>query len=92
MNYGKQSGILLDRCPAHGLWFDGDELDAVLRWVRLGGERLAAERDAREVREKASLARFRVEPKAPEDAVHELQHGDDDFLGNLARWLGQRVR
>ena len=91
-NYGTQSGILLDRCPAHGLWFDGDELDAVLRWVRLGGERLAAERDAREVREKASLARFRVEPKAPEDAVHELQHGDDDFLGSLARWLGQRVR
>ncbi len=92
MNYGKQSGILLDRCPAHGLWFDGDELDAVLRWVRLGGERLAAERDAREVREKASLARFRVEPKAPEDAVHDLQHGDDDLLGSLARWLGQRVR
>jgi Zn-finger nucleic acid-binding protein len=94
VNYGKQSGILLDRCATDGLWFDGDELDAVLRWMRLGGERLTAERDARETREKAALARFRVEPKAPEDTVHDLQHADDtpDFLGSLARWLGQRVR
>ncbi|HEX5045107.1 MAG TPA: zf-TFIIB domain-containing protein [Candidatus Polarisedimenticolaceae bacterium] len=94
VNYGKQSGILLDRCPRDGLWFDGDELDAVLRWMRLGGERLSAEREAREVREKAALARFRVEPKAPEDTMRDFQHGDDssDFLGSLARWLGQRMR
>jgi Zn-finger nucleic acid-binding protein len=94
VNYGRQSGILLDRCPGDGIWFDGDELDAVLRWMRLGGERLAAERDAREAREKASLARFRVEPKAPEDTPHDvsLLEPEPDFLGTLARWLSQRVR
>ena len=93
VNYGRQSGIVLDRC-VHGLWFDGDELDAVLRWMHLGGERLTAERDIREAREKAALARFRVEPKAPEDVPGQGPHGDDptDFLGNLARWLGQRMR
>jgi len=94
VNYGKQSGILLDRCPKDGLWFDGDELDAVLRWVHLGGERLAGERDAREAREKAALARFRVEPMAPEDALRDAPQIDDgpDFLSGLARWLGQHVR
>jgi Zn-finger nucleic acid-binding protein len=94
VNYGKQSGILLDRCATDGLWFDGDELDAVVRWMRLGGERLTAAREARETREKASLARFRVEPKAPEDALHDRRESEaePDFLGTLARWLVQRVR
>jgi Zn-finger nucleic acid-binding protein len=86
LNYGKQSGILIDRCPADGLWFDGDELDAVLRWMRLGGERQAAEREVRDLKDKAALARFRVEPKAPENAMRDLQRSDrePDFLGSLA--------
>lgn len=94
INYARQSGILLDRCATDGIWFDGDELDAVIRWMRLGGERLTADREAREAREKASLARFRVEPKAPEDALRDGRRAEaePDFLGSLARWLSQRAR
>ena len=93
VNYARQSGILLDRCPKDGLWFDGDELDAVLRWMRLCGERLTAERELREIKEKAALARFKVEPKAPED-LRDLEPSEmePDLLGSLARWLSQRVR
>jgi len=67
-NFGRSSGIVIDRCRDHGSWFDESELDAVLRWVREGGEALAEERRREEERQAASAARFRVEPKAPEDA------------------------
>jgi Zn-finger nucleic acid-binding protein len=36
-NYGRRSGILLDVCLRHGVWFDHQELPQVLEWVRRGG-------------------------------------------------------
>lgn len=36
-NYGNRSGIILDVCPQHGVWFDQDELARILSWVRKGG-------------------------------------------------------
>jgi Zn-finger nucleic acid-binding protein len=37
-NYGRKSGVIVDVCARHGIWFDLDELDRLLRWIREGGE------------------------------------------------------
>lgn len=37
-NYGRKSAVIIDSCKAHGVWFDADELEDLLRWVRRGGE------------------------------------------------------
>jgi hypothetical protein len=34
---GEQSGVVIDWCRDHGLWFDRDELPRTLAWVRRGG-------------------------------------------------------
>lgn len=92
-NYGRRSGVLLDRCREHGFWFDAAELDAVLGWVRKGGEELAEERQREEERRAASAARFRVEPRVPEDAWRN-DPGDRpapfDLLPWLVRFFGER--
>ena len=36
-NYGPGSGIILDQCHQHGFWFDREELDLILRWIKTGG-------------------------------------------------------
>lgn len=36
-NYGRRSGVVIDLCKDHGVWFDHDELRRVLDWVRQGG-------------------------------------------------------
>ncbi len=36
-NYGPRSGVIVDVCAKHGLWFDIQELAAILRWIRTGG-------------------------------------------------------
>jgi Zn-finger nucleic acid-binding protein/DNA-directed RNA polymerase subunit RPC12/RpoP len=36
-NFGRRSGVLVDSCKAHGIWFDRGELDTILRWIRSGG-------------------------------------------------------
>ena len=36
-NYRRKSGIVVDVCRDHGLWFDHGELEQILTWVRSGG-------------------------------------------------------
>ena len=92
INFERVSGILLDRCRDDGIWFDATELDAVLRWIKLGGERLSDERRQDEVRARASQQRFKVETKAPEDARFALMRGPEsdsglDALPAVVKWL-----
>ena len=47
-NYAKWSGVILDSCHEHGIWFDEGELHVLLQWIRRGGQREAADRDRRE--------------------------------------------
>lgn len=85
--------MLLDRCRDHGVWFDAAELDAVLVWVRKGGEELAEERQREEERMAASAARFRVEPRVPEEAWRndrEERSSPFDLLPWIVRFFGER--
>lgn len=49
-NYGARSGIIVDRCRAHGVWLDGGELKKIVEWKKAGGaiieERRAVRRQA----------------------------------------------
>lgn len=36
-NYSHRSGVIVDLCKEHGIWFDADELPRVLAWLRAGG-------------------------------------------------------
>lgn len=37
-NFGRGSRVIVDRCRLHGVWFDADELQRILSWVKRGGE------------------------------------------------------
>jgi Zn-finger nucleic acid-binding protein len=36
-NFGRTSGVIVDVCVKHGVWFDASELSRVLRFVEAGG-------------------------------------------------------
>jgi len=96
-NFEKVSGILLDRCPEHGIWFDATELDATLRFIRSGGEHLAAARATSDDRARESEQRFRVEPRAPDEEMRTTFSSSSDGLGWgalawLADFLSRRAR
>jgi Zn-finger nucleic acid-binding protein len=70
-NYGRRSGVIVDTCSAHGLWFDARELDDLLGWARRGGEtataRRLAEEEAQLDRQKRLHREIRAETGASED-------------------------
>ncbi len=55
--FGRVSGIVLDVCKAHGLWFDAGELAEVIRFVEQGGLEHTREREAAEAAERERRSR-----------------------------------
>jgi Zn-finger nucleic acid-binding protein len=51
VNYAKRSGVVIDVCKAHGLWFDQDELRRVLAFIAAGGLDRARELELEELKE-----------------------------------------
>ncbi|BDU76646.1 zf-TFIIB domain-containing protein [Mesoterricola sediminis] len=61
-NYARSSGVIIDTCRNHGVWFDRDELRRVLEFVEAGGldrarakEKLMLEERRRELTSAAAL-------------------------------------
>ncbi len=65
-NYGRKSGVIVDSCHPHGTWFDHEELDRILSWIRQGGLARANALKAREVEDRARLRRFEPIGESPE--------------------------
>jgi Zn-finger nucleic acid-binding protein len=50
-NFGESSGIVVDVCTRHGVWFEEGELPRVLAFVQAGGlERARLRKDSEEKR------------------------------------------
>ena len=62
-NFAGCSGVVLDSCKPHGVWFDPDELRRIAEFVRGGGLDLARGKE----RERMELERRRL-TLAAEDA------------------------
>ncbi len=88
-NFGQRSGVLVDACREHGIWFDSSELSATLSWIRRGGEERAAARSAAESRHAERQARIRIErPAQPGEARSEVSLGRALLEGEgRAGWL-----
>ena len=44
INFGARSGVIVDRCKAHGIWLDGGELKHLMQWRKAGGKLLQEKR------------------------------------------------
>lgn len=57
VNFGARSGVIVDRCPDHGVWLDGGELRQLFEWSKAGGSLFEQERRARQRQEKERAER-----------------------------------
>ena len=75
VNFAKCSGIIVDVCKGHGTWFDRDELQHIVEFIRTGGLDLSREK------EKAELDAARRRLEAARSATSIDRHYEPD-----ARW------
>jgi Zn-finger nucleic acid-binding protein len=87
-NFGERSGVVVDTCKEHGMWFDAQELSTVLRWIRQGGEDRAKKRRQSETRHAERQERFKIERPTTADerggaSLGSTSNGLSGFLGQL---------
>jgi len=94
MNFAHRSGVIVDICRPHGVWFDRDELRRIIEFIRAGGlqrarqiekEEIHRERAKLEAQQSMGLRGETLMSSNVEDryAAAELLGG----LGSVLRWL-----
>lgn len=48
-NFAKASGVIVDICKQHGVWFDADELPTIIEFIRKGGMEIKRQRELNEI-------------------------------------------
>ena len=61
-NFGERSGVVVDRCKAHGVWLDSGEFRRLAEWMKAGGQILADRIQAERARGIASPDRAGLKP------------------------------
>ncbi len=62
-NFAKISGVVIDTCKPHGVWFDAQELPRIIEFIRKGGLDLARNKEKlsiSEERERLKQERFKM--------------------------------
>jgi Zn-finger nucleic acid-binding protein len=100
-NYAGASGVIVDFCKDHGVWFDADELPRILTWIRSGGLAKAKEQQTQEAAREQLRNRHSKDP-SERGIVMGVSLGDSDdspgthrfgsFLEEIVVWLWGRRR
>ena len=93
-NYARISGVIVDGCRTHGLWFDRDELRQVLEFIAGGGLEKSREREiarlGQEQRTTAQMARIEMSASPSSYGEYSAQSGihlGGGFLASLVEGL-----
>lgn len=62
INFAKCSGVIVDTCKKHGIWFDRDELRRIVEFIRAGGLDKSRAREKEEIH--TERERLRQEQRA----------------------------
>ena len=86
-NYGRKSGVIVDTCRNHGVWFDQGELARILRWLKSGGASRAhfeTELEQRQIDRHTDL----YGPKADPTGLGHEERTMSDVVGPVVDFLG----
>ncbi|HEX6187151.1 MAG TPA: zf-TFIIB domain-containing protein [Pyrinomonadaceae bacterium] len=87
MNFARCSGVIVDVCRGHGIWFDASELRAVIEFIRGGGLGLSREKEKREIAfEREQLQREQFVASRTE--ARAFSYSDEDQLSGFSAARG----
>ncbi len=84
LNYGSQSGVIVDQCKNDGVWLDGGELRHLMEWIKAGGKILDQQTNA----EKERIRKLQEAQKAKDAAINAAaaSYGPSEGYMGLGRY------
>jgi len=88
-NFAKCSGVVIDICRQHGIWFDCNELLRIVRFIREGGMDAAREKEKEQLAEEWRRLRSEKTASAWDDSrMEQGSSGFSDFaLTEIVEWI-----
>jgi Zn-finger nucleic acid-binding protein len=77
-NFARSSGVIVDLCKQHGVWFDADELPKIIEFINGGGLERAREKERIAISEE----RARLRDEQFRTATIERRSGSAGFRGD----------
>jgi Zn-finger nucleic acid-binding protein len=80
VNFAGRSGVIIDTCRGHGTWFDRDELQHIVEFIRSGGLEKAREQQIEQLeqaRQQRPAAAASIEPVSSGGAYSSWSEGRD---------------
>lgn len=82
VNFARCSGVVVDVCKGHGTWFDCDELQRIVEFIRGGGLDESRAREKRELEEERErLRQEKLVAGLDSQSVIKMSVDDDRFSG-----------
>jgi len=91
-NYAHASGVIINSCPKHGIWFDHDGLRRVIEFIRNGGLSRARVLDAEEAARRADANQQDRLLESVMPAPVGSYYNNGDVLGAIAHIIGSALR
>ena len=83
-NFAASSGVIIDLCKKHGVWFDVEELPKIVEFVRQGGLDRARRKEKLHLEDERSRLRFERYQLAAERNRIDDPHNTSDSASSLA--------
>jgi len=77
-NFAKASGVIIDTCKQHGVWFDAEELPKIIEFIQKGGMDIARQRERMEIDNERSRLRDEMRKQARFDAKFGTKNISDN--------------
>ena len=81
-NFAHHSGVIIDICKPHGVWFDRDELRKIIEFIRSGGMERAARIEQEELADQVRALEGLGNRLAPSSVFQEVHQ--DEFASAIA--------
>jgi len=90
MNWGFTSGVIVDRCVGHGIWFDADELERIQAFHEHWSDRNRDEGFRKDIADqlKAEEVRFEMEQKTLDQRLSVLMGQRRGFVSRILEKIG----
>jgi Zn-finger nucleic acid-binding protein len=89
-NFAKASGVIVDICKQHGIWFDADELPAIVEFIRRGGMDIARQREKHEIEEERGRLRDEQRKMGIENRrIGDIEAFSHDTNAGITRFIGK---
>jgi Zn-finger nucleic acid-binding protein len=63
VNYGRKSGVIINKCTTHGVWLDSGVLHHIVNWIKAGGPELEREHKTRQLEQDAEYQIWKTKQK-----------------------------